>query len=696
MAALSQLSFPRHSAKTQRFSLGAPRSFTVSPDGQRVIFVRSLTGTDRIGRLYQYDLRTDIEELLVDPLHLLVDGEEHLSVQERARRERTREAAGGITSYSTDQRCEKVAFVLSGKLYCLDVTTKKVTEESSIGVVIDPQLSPDGSAIAYITPEGQLHLTRHGEVDVLCTPEDENIFYGTAEFVASEEMSRHHGFWWSADSKSLFVERFDQSPVKKIWISDPADPQSSPREVRYPFVGTENVITSLFILKLADFSRTEILWNPAHEYLCSVVPGDGKVPPLIMTMSRNQRHAEILAIDPESAHARVIAEIKDSAWIDLVSGFPAWSPSGELITHVIHENTHAIAINGEVVTPANLQVDGIIAIDRDGITFAGTFQPTQSHIYWRGWGGEFEVLTSQPGVHMARAAGGTLLLISRDMDSYEVSVVIKRDGRSRSIASLNERPEVDAKPEFLVLGDRQLHAALVLPQNRAAKNLPLLVDPYGGPGHARVVEAKSAYAEAQWIANQGFAVLIADGRGTPHRNPSWEREILNDLSSAPVEDQADAVSALIQARPGLIDTARIAIRGWSFGGYLAGLAAMRRPDIFRAAIIGAPVTDFRLYDTFYTERFMGPDDKHPNYEKSSLLNEAKNLSVPVMIIHGMVDDNVLVSNSLKLSSALLEAGKAHEVLPLTGVTHMTPQEVVAENLMLLELDFLNRALQINK
>lgn len=218
MAALSQLSFPRHSAKTQRFSLGAPRSFTVSPDGQRVIFVRSLTGTDRIGRLYQYDLRTDIEELLVDPLHLLVDGEEHLSVQERARRERTREAAGGITSYSTDQRCEKVAFVLSGKLYCLDVTTKKVTEESSIGVVIDPQLSPDGSAIAYITPEGQLHLTRHGEVDVLCTPEDDNIFYGTAEFVASEEMSRHHGFWWSADSKSLFVERFDQSPVKKFGL----------------------------------------------------------------------------------------------------------------------------------------------------------------------------------------------------------------------------------------------------------------------------------------------------------------------------------------------------------------------------------------------------------------------------------------------------------------------------------------------
>jgi dipeptidyl-peptidase-4 len=211
-----------------------------------------------------------------------------------------------------------------------------------------------------------------------------------------------------------------------------------------------------------------------------------------------------------------------------------------------------------------------------------------------------------------------------------------------------------------------------------------------------VLRAKSLYAEAQWIANQGFAVLISDGRGTPNRNPRWEREILDDLSTAPVVDQADAVQALIASHPGLIDPTRVAIRGWSFGGYLAGLAAMRRPDVFKAAIIGAPVTDFRLYDTFYTERFMGPVADHPNYENSSLLNEAKNLSVPVMIIHGMVDDNVLVTNSLKLSSALLEAGKAHEVLPLTGVTHMTPQEVVAENLMLLELDFLKRALQISK
>ncbi|MEY2798740.1 MAG: hypothetical protein RIS22_1006 [Actinomycetota bacterium] len=416
----------------------------------------------------------------------------------------------------------------------------------------------------------------------------------------------------------------------------------------------------------------------------------------MLTMSRNQRHAEILAIDHETGQVRVLAELKDSAWIDLVEGVPAWSPSGELVTHVIHENTHAIAINGEVVTPVNLQVDGIISIDRDGITFSGSFEPTQSHIYWRGWGGEFEAMTSKPGVHMARTSGGTLLLISRDLESYEISVVIKRDGIAKRIAALNEKPEVDAEPEFLVLGERQLNAALLLPQNRAAKNLPLLVDPYGGPGHARVLHAKSAYAEAQWIANQGFAVLIADGRGTPHRSPEWERAILNDLSSAPVTDQADAVLALISARPGLIDSSRVAIRGWSFGGYLAGLAAMRRPEIFKAAIIGAPVTDFRLYDTFYTERFMGPEDKHPNYENSSMLNEAKNLSVPVMIIHGMVDDNVLVSNSLKLSSALLEAGKAHEVLPLTGVTHMTPQEVVAENLMLLELDFLTRALRINK
>lgn len=694
MADTSQLSFPRHSAKTLRFTLGAPRTFTLAPDGQRLVYVRSASGTDRIGRLYQYDLRTDNEELLVDPLNLLIDGEEQLSPEERARRERTREAAGGITSYSSDKKCEVIAFVLSGRLYSLDVTSKRIREEASAGIVIDPQFSPNGKSLAYITPEGELHLSREGSVSILCAPESAEIFYGTAEFVASEEMSRHHGFWWSADSKSLFVQRFDQTPVTKIFITDPANPESAPREVRYPFVGTPNVITSLFLLNLDDLSRKEITWNPAHEYLCDVNPGDGKVPPLLLTMSRNQRHAEIVAIDSESAKGRVIAEMKDPAWIDLVAGVPAWGPNGELVTHVINENTHSIAINGEVVTPEHLQVDGVIAIDRDGITFSGTFDPAQSHIYWRGWGGEFEVLTTEPGVHMARTNGGTLLLISRDMASYEVSVVIKRDGVTRKIAAHNERPEVDAQPQFLSLGERELRSALLLPQNREPKNLPLLVDPYGGPGHARVMHAKSAYAEAQWIANQGFAVLISDGRGTPHRDPQWERAIVDDLSTFPVDDQVDAVQALIATHPGLIDTARVAIRGWSFGGYLAGLAAARRPDIFKAAIIGAPVTDFRLYDTFYTERFMGPDAKSVNYEKSSLLNEAKNLQVPVMIIHGMVDDNVLVSNTLKLSAALLEAGKAHEVLPLTGVTHMTPQEIVAENLMVLELDFLKRALKI--
>jgi dipeptidyl-peptidase-4 len=695
MSDTSQLSFPRHSAKTLRFTLGAPRTFTLSPDGYRALFVRSSSGSDRIGRLYQYDLRTDDEELLVDPLHLLVTGEEQLSPEERARRERTREAAGGITSYSTDKNCEVVAFVLSGKLYSLDISDKKIQEEASTGVVIDPQIAPDGHSIAYVTPDGELHLSRAGEVTVLCTPESDDIFYGTAEFVASEEMSRHHGFWWCADSKSLFVQRFDQTPVTKIFISDPANPQSAPREVRYPFVGSPNVITSLFLLNLEDLSRREITWNPQHEYLCHVNPGDGKTPPLLLTMSRNQRHAEILAVDEESANARVIGELKDEAWIDLMSGVPAWGPSGELVTHVVKKNTHSLAVNGEVVTPENLQVDGVIAIDRDGITFSGTFDPTQSHIYWRGWGGEFEVLTNEPGVHMARTSGGTLLLISRDMKSYQVSVSIKRDGTTKKIQSHNESPNVDAQPEFLLLGERDLRSALLLPQNREPKNLPLLVDPYGGPGHARVLQAKNLYAEAQWIANQGFAVLISDGRGTPHRNPEWERAIVDDLSTFPVDDQADAVQALIATHPGLIDVKRIAIRGWSFGGYLAGLAAVRRPDIFKAAIIGAPVTDFRLYDTFYTERFMGPDAKSPHYERASLLNEAKNLQVPVMIIHGMVDDNVLVSNSLKLSSALLEAGKAHEVLPLTGVTHMTPQEVVAENLMLLELDFLKRSLKIH-
>jgi dipeptidyl-peptidase-4 len=206
------------------------------------------------------------------------------------------------------------------------------------------------------------------------------------------------------------------------------------------------------------------------------------------------------------------------------------------------------------------------------------------------------------------------------------------------------------------------------------------------------VASRNAYLSSQWFADQGFVVVIADGVGTPGKGSEWERDVLNDLAQVVLDDQVEIVRALNDLEP-RADTTRVGIRGWSFGGYLAALAVLRRGDVFHAGIAGAPVTDWRLYDTHYTERYVGnPTIDDTYYTSTSLLTDAHLLERPLLIIHGLADDNVVAAHTLQLSSALLEAGKPHEVLPLSGVTHMTPQEVVAENLLLHQLEFLKRAL----
>lgn len=229
--------------------------------------------------------------------------------------------------------------------------------------------------------------------------------------------------------------------------------------------------------------------------------------------------------------------------------------------------------------------------------------------------------------------------------------------------------------------------------------LPVLMDPYGGPHGRRVLAAHNPHLTSQWFADQGFAVVVADGRGAPGRSPGWEKAVKNNFALS-LDDQVDALHALAESFP--LDLSKVAIRGWSYGGYLAAMAALRRPDVFHAAVVGAPVTDLRLYDTHYTERYLGDPAEQPEvYAYNSLLtdeglSEAADQVRPMMIIHGLADDNVVVAHSLRLSSALLSAGRPHEVLPLSGVTHMTPQEQVAENLLLLQVDFLKRALGLDR
>jgi len=685
-------SFPRLNARTRRFTLGVPKGFTISPDGARVLFLRTKSGTDPVTCLWELDTETHVERLVVDP-RALDAGEEDLPPEERARRERSREQAGGVVSYSTDAHAVTVAFALSGGLYVTDVPAGRTRRLRTPGAVIDPRVSPDGRHVAYVTG-GALHVQdlTTGEDRALATPESETVTYGLAEFIAAEEMNRMRGHWWSPASDALLVERADEAPVQTWYIADPANPGKPATAQRYPAAGTPNALTQLFVLGL-DGSRVEIPYE--HEYLATASWDAHALS--IVTLSRDQKTMRLLTADPATGETTLVREDTDPAWVDIVPGVPAHLDDGSLVWVAVADGGYRLFVGDRPVTPPTLQVRAVLDVDHDSVLFSASGDPTEIQL-WTWDGHSLLPVSTSSGVFTGRMAGGVGVLTEQNLDTEGVSTtVVRRDGVAIPIPSYAERPGLDIRVSLGRSGRRELSTAVVLPSwhEPGSRRLPVLLDPYGGPHGQRVLNRRGAYLESQWFAEQGFAVIIADGRGTPGRGPAFERAVLNDLATPALEDQIDALQGVAAQYPDDLDLEKVAIRGWSFGGFLAALAVLRRPDVFHAAVAGAPVTDWRLYDTCYTERYLGHPDEQPEvYDKSSLFGDAAKLERPLLLIHGLADDNVVAAHTLRLSSALLAAGRPHTVLPLSGVTHMTPQEVVAENLLLLQVDFLKEALHI--
>jgi dipeptidyl-peptidase-4 len=416
-------------------------------------------------------------------------------------------------------------------------------------------------------------------------------------------------------------------------------------------------------------------------------------------MDRRQRYAQTLRVDPATGATAVVREDRDDVWLELVVGLPAWLPDGRLLHAVDSEDTRRLAIDGRAVTPPGVQLSHVIDVGDDGVLFSATDEPTEDHLWSLALDGTLTRLTEGAGVHSGRRGAATVVVSRSSLDRAGAEVTVHRPGTPpRVVASSAQAPGLIPRVTLLHAGDRALRTALLLPSGYAPESgrLPVLLDPYGGPHARRVVAARNAYLTSQWFADQGFAVVVADGRGTPARGPAWERSIAGSrLPAAVLDDQVDALHAVAAKHPDTLDLDRVAIRGWSFGGYLAALGVLRRPDVFAAAVVGAPVTDWTLYDTFYTERYLGlPDEAPEAYAATSLLEDAAALERPMLLVHGLADDNVVAAHSLRLSSALLAAGRPHTFLPLSGVTHMTPQEVVAENLLLLQVRFLRDALRM--
>jgi dipeptidyl-peptidase-4 len=353
---------PRQISRTQYFTLGIARSFTISSDGNRIVYLRTRGGEDRVSCLWL--LEHGVEQTLVDPVTL--SGGETVSVSEQTRRARTHEFSTGIVTYSTDQEVRVVAFVLNGQLWVVGLDGESPRMISTFGSAFDPHFDPTGRRIAYVS-EGSLRVVDvfSGEDWELARPDTPDVSYGVAEHVAAEEMHRLRGFWWAPDGERLLAARVDDSLVQRWWISDPANPQNSPRSIRYPVAGTDNSEVALYIFRL-NGERTQVVWDHvSFEYLVSAawdIHG-----PLLNVESRDQRTSQILSVDSNSGETTVLHEQSGFPWIHMTIGVPVRTESGVLVRVADVESSRRLVFDGRVVTADQVQVREVLGVDGENV-----------------------------------------------------------------------------------------------------------------------------------------------------------------------------------------------------------------------------------------------------------------------------------------------------------------------------------------
>jgi dipeptidyl-peptidase-4 len=683
----------RRHALTRGFMLGRPTKARPTPDGKSVLFLRSEARVPRL-RLYEFDVATGKTRELLTPEKVLGGAGEHLTPEEKARRERQRVSVGGFTDFHLTKAGDKILVTLSGKPYVVRRDTGAVQElKASPGTLLDPQFSPDGGHVAYVLDHDvyALDLASGNETRVTTGGTATNT-HGLAEFVAQEEMQRFSGFWWSPDSKSIAYEESDTSGVEVWYVADPVHPEQRPLPSAYPRPGKANAKVRLGIVPAGGGETTWVEWDAGRYPYLGDVRWDKSGPLTILVQDRLQQEQVLLKVDPQTGKTAALLTERDPAWVDLHHDGPRWLDDGSFLwTAESPEGTRLewrepAGTLRKVVVPASAGYAGMADVDVKGhkVCYSATTDPTQMHLYRLDLdGGEPVPLAPEPGLHTA--------VFSRDHSVYVVtsalpdamprSVVRRADGTAAGeLPSVAEDPPFVPRADMLKVGDGPgFYAWVVRPCNfDRTRRYPVILHVYGGPTAQMVTASMGTRLLDQWLADQGFIVAALDNRGTPHRGRDWERAVYKHFGSVPLDDQVAGLRALGERFPEM-DLSRVGVYGWSFGGYLSGLAVLRRPDVFKAAVAGAPVVDWLDYDTHYTERYLGlPGGGHDAYHEGSLLTYAGQLKRPLLLIHGTADDNVYFRHTLKLCDALFRAGKDFEVLPLSGLTHMVPDPVVME------------------
>jgi len=712
-------SFLKLFAETRGFMLGRPVKPKITPDGNAVLFLRAEGPKKAKLRLFEFNTATLQTRERLSPESLLKGADENLSPEEKARRERQRVSVGGFADYHLDLSGRFVLVSLSGRLFVFDRTTDKSRElKTGEGGAIDPQWSPDGARIAYVRGfDVYTYDLASGKESPVTTGGTAIKTHGLAEFVAQEEMSRFSGYWWSPDSKTIIYEEADHTGVETWWIADPLKPDIKPQEQFYPRPGKANVKVRLGIIPATGGKTTWIDWDRTRwEYLAAVRWKDYQETLTIQLQDRKQQTLGLFSVDPKTGKSSQLLLERDNAWVNLEQNQPWFSgamggffwlgadPEGNPEIQLRLGGTGKLT---DVMVAAKHHPDSILDVHSSRfdtiINYAANPDPTQQWIYRRKepsrnvnpGSDKDDILSRGDGVHTATFApdGWRYTITSTSLKKMPETWAFNRDAnRVGDLASIAMEPPFVPQVKVEKVGD--YWTAVVRPRGfDATRKYPVIVDVYGGPKHQHVVQAMRNWLIPQWLADQGFIVVAIENRGTSGRGRDWERAVYEKFGTVPIEDQVKGLHALCDKYPEM-DRDRVGIVGWSFGGYMAANAVLRKPDIFKAAVAGAPVTDWEDYDTHYTERYMGllPENRKA-YDEGSLLPLAKDLSRPLLLVHGTADDNVYYRHTLKLSKALFLAGREFDVLPLPGVTHMySADPAVAEKLWARTVGFFKKHL----
>ena len=698
-AEVSDESFLRDYGATYRFRLGEPTGVSLTPDGAAVFFLRS-GPRSFVNDLYEFSVATGQERKVLSAEDLLEGGQERLTPEELARRERLRLAARGIAGYSLSKDGTRLLVSLSGQLFVVERGTGEAKElPTGEASAIDPQFSPDGRQVAYVSA-GEVYVmeVERGKPLQLTAGASRNVTHGLAEFVAQEEMDRMHGTWWSPDSTRLVYQRTDTTEVERWHISDPAQPERPVQSWPYPRPGKNNAEVTLGIVPITGGETVWIEWDrAAYPYLARVTWSEG-APLTIVVQNRTQTSQLVLEADPETGKTNVLLEETDPAWINLDGEMPHWLDSGEgFLWSTERRGTWQLELRrrdgslAAVLTPPELGYRSFIGFtdNQRACYVAASADPVSQAVYRVSLDpqrlGVAAVTETTRGLHFLREAkeSKTQIRSVNSLAGRGPIEVVRADGTvAGRLQSVAEQPPWQADVELVAVGDEpQLHAAIIRPHDfQPGQSYPVIVQVYGGPHAQTVVADRDRYLLHQWFANRGFIVVSIDGRGTPSRGREWERAVKGNLIARPMEDQVRGLVALGKKFPEL-DLDRVGIYGWSFGGYFSAMAVLQHPEIFKVGVAGAPVIDWHDYDTHYTERYMGlPDENKAGYDAASALTYAAELKRPLMLIHGTADDNVYFIHSIKMADALFKAGKPYNFLPLTGFTHMVPDPLVTERL----------------